>query len=127
MADLERRSDRADLPVIVGEGGNADVPQALAILEAAAPLGDRVLGLARIGERRWDVVLDRGQRILLPVTRPVQALERVIVLDQVQEMLERDVAVVDMRLAGRPTVRMNPPAAEEWWRVVQMMAGTNQQ
>lgn len=125
VADLSARSQRADLPMIAGEGGNANVPQALAILSAAAPLGDRVLGLVRMGERRWDVVLDRGQRILLPEERPVSALERVIVLDQVQEMLERDVLIVDMRLAGRPTVRMHAQAAEEWWRVTQMMAGTN--
>ena len=127
VADLKSHSERSDLPMIAGDGGNEEVPQALEILAAAAPLGDRVLGLVRMGERRWDVVLDRGQRILLPEERPVSALERVIVLDQAQEMLERDVLIVDMRLAGRPTVRMHAEAAEEWWRVTQMMAGTNRQ
>ena len=43
--ELTARSDRADLPVIAGEGGNDDVPGAMAILEAAAPLGDRVNAL----------------------------------------------------------------------------------
>jgi cell division protein FtsQ len=74
----------------------------------------------RIGERRWDVVLDRGQRVLLPETSPVQALERVIALSQAQDVLARDLAAVDMRLAARPTIRMNMAAVEEWWRIQQL-------
>ncbi|MEL7253532.1 MAG: cell division protein FtsQ/DivIB [Pseudomonadota bacterium] len=126
VAELDARSDRADLPVIAGEGGNADVPGALAILDAAAPLGERVIGLVRMGERRWDVVLDRDQRILLPEEGAVRALERVLVLDQTQDVFERDLSTVDMRLAGRPTVRMNQPAADTWWRVRNPTLGTLQ-
>lgn len=95
----------------------------MAILQAAAPLSSRLRGLVRMGERRWDVVLDRGQRILLPETDPVRALERVIVLAEVQDMLERDLAAVDMRLASRPTIRMNENAVSEWWRVTNMTVG----
>ena len=127
VAEIDRRSERPDLPVIAGKGGDKDVAGALAILRAAAPLGDRLKGLVRVGERRWDVVLDRGQRVLLPEVNPVRALERVIVLGEVQDMLERDVTTVDMRLADRPTVRMNAPAVEEWWRVTNLMAGTDNQ
>lgn len=127
VADLASRAERADLPVIAGAGADKDVEGALAIIAAARPLRARFLGLVRVGERRWDVVLKEGQRILLPEERPVRALERVIVLHEVQDMLERDVAVVDMRLAGRPTVRMNPDAVEEWWRVMQVTLEANEQ
>mgnify|MGYP001794252870 CR=1 FL=1 len=126
VAEIATRSERADLPVLAGEGAHADVPGALAILEAAAPLGARVLGLVRMGERRWDVVLDKDQRILLPEDGSVRALERVLVLNQTQDMLARDLAIVDMRLAGRPTVRLNQPAAETWWRVRESMTGIKQ-
>ncbi len=47
----------------------------------------------------------------------MQALERVIALDKAQDMLERDVARVDMRLRQRPTVQMNEAATAEWWRI----------
>lgn len=124
--EVSSRSVRADLPVIAGEGANEDVPGALAVLEAAAPLGQRVLGLVRMGERRWDVVLDNEQRILLPEEGAVRAFERVLVLNQTQDMLERDLTIVDMRLAGRPTVRLNQPAAETWWRVRESMTGIKQ-
>jgi cell division protein FtsQ len=63
-----------------------------------------------MGERRWDMVLDRDQRILLPETDPVAAMHRVVALDQAQDMLARDVSLVDMRLGSRPTLRLNTPA-----------------
>lgn len=114
---LETRALRADLPLIAGEGADAQVPEALALIAAAHPLGDRLRGLVRMGERRWDIVLDRDQRILLPAENPVPALERVIALSQAQDMLERDVAAIDMRLGARPTLRMNAEAIKDWWRI----------
>ena len=117
VAPLMARSDRADLPVIAGEGADKVVGEALALIAAAAPLTTRFRGLERIGERRWDVVLDRGQRILLPTDKPVQALERVIAMDGAMDLLERDLAVVDLRLPERPTLRMNENAVEELRRI----------
>lgn len=113
VAAATSRYARPDLPLIAGEGANAHVPEALALIQAAAPLGERLRGLVRMGERRWDVVLDRDQRILLPEVEPLRALERVIALEGAQDILTRDVARVDMRLARRPTVQMTNEAAEE--------------
>jgi cell division protein FtsQ len=107
---IAERADRSDLPLIAGDGAKDAIDEALALFSAAAPVAPRVRGLVRMGERRWDMVLDNDQRILLPSDRPVQALERVIALHQAQEMLDRDIAVVDMRLGDRPTLRLNPPA-----------------
>ena len=117
------REQFATLPLIAGEGADKHVTEALDLVRAAGPLGARMRGLVRVGERRWDVVLDRDQRILLPEDAPVQALERVIALGQVHEMLERDLAVVDMRLAARPTIRMNAAAVEQWHELQATNAG----
>ena len=121
------REDYATLPLIAGEGADGHVTEALDLVRAAGPLGGRLRGLVRVGERRWDVVLDRGQRILLPEDAPVQALERVIALGQVHDMLERDLVAVDMRLAQRPTIRMNEPAVEQWRDLQKTSAGTARQ
>lgn len=120
VARVERRLDHPDLPLIAGEGAEDHVPQALRLFAAANVLGDRLRGLVRVGERRWDVVLDRDQRIMLPEENALQALERVIALEGAQEVLTRDVARVDMRLASRPTVRMNEEATREWWHIRQL-------
>ncbi len=122
---VAHRAERAKLLVLTGDGAQDAVPEALAIHAAAGPLAPRLRGLVRIGARRWDLALDRGQRILLPEVDPVRALERVIVLNEAQAMLERDIGTVDMRLADRPTLRMNEPASQEWWRVRNSSAGTS--
>ncbi len=111
------RSDRPDLPLIAGDGAEQNIREALDLYSGAGPLRDRVRGLVRMGERRWDIVLDRDQRILLPGDGAVAALDRVIALNNAQDMLERDVAIVDMRNANRPTLRMNEDAADALRRV----------
>lgn len=123
VAELGHRSMNPDLPLIAGRGADKHVAEALRLFVAARPLGDRLRGLIRIGERRWDVVLDRGQRIMLPVADPVRALERVIAVGEVHDLLERDVAAVDMRLEQRPTIRMNTNAVQDWWRIREMNGG----
>ncbi|WP_209597778.1 cell division protein FtsQ/DivIB [Ruegeria sp. HKCCSP351] len=115
VKETTSRKDHADLPLIAGAGADAHVAQALEIFQTARSLGNRVRGLVRVGERRWDLVLDRGQRIMLPTERPVRSLERVLAVNEVQDLLERDVAVVDMRLGQRPTIRMTKAASEDWW------------
>ncbi len=126
-ASLSRRGERADLPLIAGEGADAAVSEALAIVAAAEPLVARLRGLVRIGERRWNVVLDGDQRIMLPETGAVVALEQVIALHQAQDLLDRDVAVIDMRNPRRPTVRMRPEAVEEMRRIRALEAGVSEQ
>ena len=120
VAHVSFRSDRADLPLIAGEGANEHVDEAVELIRTAQPLGKRLRGVVRIGARRWDIVLDRDQRILLPTTGAVTALERVIALEGAQDVLSRDIARIDMRLSGRPTVKMNDEATQELWRIRQL-------
>ncbi len=110
VARVFARTDRPDLPLIAGEGANAAVPEALALLAAAGPIKPRLRGMVRMGERRWDIVLDRDQRILLPEVDPVPALERVIALDKAETLLARDVIAVDLRNEDRPVLRLAPDA-----------------
>ncbi|SFA80256.1 cell division protein FtsQ [Poseidonocella pacifica] len=110
VATLEARGGAAALPLIAGKGAQDVTPEALDLVEAAEPLGARFLGLVRMGERRWDVILDRDQRILLPATSPVRALERAIALSEAQDMLSRDIAGLDLRNPKRPTLRLSHAA-----------------
>ena len=112
VARLARRGLRSDLPLIAGEGANDHVPEALELLDAAAPLGDRLRGLVRVGERRWDVVLDRDQRIRLPEKGALGALERVIALQGAQDLLNRDLIAADMRNPARPVLQISDGAMD---------------
>ncbi|MGL4310559.1 MAG: cell division protein FtsQ/DivIB [Paracoccaceae bacterium] len=126
VAALEDRTTRADLPLIAGEGATDRVDEALALFHAARPIADRLRGIVRVGERRWDLVLDPDQRILLPERDPVAALQRVVALHQAQDLLSRDIVVIDMRNATRPTLRLAPGAAENLRRMRGMLTGANE-
>ncbi|MFN3955201.1 MAG: cell division protein FtsQ/DivIB [Pararhodobacter sp.] len=123
VARLAAREARADLPLIVGDGAPAAIAEAQRILAAAAPLSERLRGLVRMGERRWDLVLEHDQRILLPAIGAVAALERVLALDAVQDLLARDVQAVDLRDPSRPTIRMSQPAMAELHRIRNQATG----
>jgi cell division protein FtsQ len=113
IAGIEHRNARADLPLIAGEGADRAAAEAMALIAAAAPLTERFRGLVRMGERRWDVVLDRDQRILLPEAEPVPALERLLADDAARKVLARDILAVDLRIPGRPSLRLAPHALTE--------------
>ncbi len=112
VLSIAERMVRSDLPLIAGVGADKHVTQALKIFAAAGPIASRVRGLERMGQRRWDLVLDRDQRILLPEENPILALERVIALNTAQDMLARDLTRIDMRNGKRPTVRIADSAIQ---------------
>ena len=117
VATVASRTDRGDLPLLARAGAENAVPEALEVLATAGPVTERIRGLVRMGERRWTLVLDRDQSIMLPEARPIAALEQVMALQQAQDLLARDIVAVDMRNENRPTLRMSTPATEELRRI----------
>lgn len=123
LGTLEHRADRADLPLVLGHGADTRVEEALDLLIAAAPVADRVRGLQRMANRRWNLILDRDQTILLPVDKPRAALRRVMGLHQADDILNRDISVVDMRNGNRPVLRLGDVARSELTRLRAMENG----
>jgi cell division protein FtsQ len=123
MGAIASRGEHADLPLIAGDGAQDVIGEALALFAVAGPLSPRIRGLVRMGERRWDVVLDREQRLLLPTKNPISALERIVAMSQAQDLLERDVVVVDMRNADRPTIRLGENAVAQMRRINASVSG----
>ena len=64
-----------------------------------------------VAERRWNVMLQNGIDIQLPATGLEQALDTLLKLDRDNKILSRDIAVIDLRLADRVTVRLSDEAA----------------
>ena len=108
------RADHPDLPVLLGEGVPEKMGEALALLESAPDLMPRLRALVRVGKRRWDIALDRGMVVKLPSEAPMEALSRVMALHYGEELLDRDLAVIDLRLPGRPALRMTAGAVENY-------------
>ena len=113
VAGLGAREDRGDLPLVAGDGADLAMDEAMAIFAAAAPLQPRIRGLVRMGERRWDLVLDRNQRVLLPTDNPADALARLLAQDKTDQLFRRDLAAIDLRIPDRPVLRLAPFALNE--------------
>lgn len=115
IASLKTRAEYPGLPLIAGVGANAPsaVTEAIRIFRDAGALGPRLRGLVRIGERRWDAVLNDGPVVMLPAKGALDALAYVKALEQTPEKpLTKDVTAIDLRLKGRPTLRLGPDALQ---------------
>jgi cell division protein FtsQ len=123
VAEVDSRLRRADLPLVVGEGAEDHVPEALALLDAAGSVKPRIRGLVRMGERRWDLVLDRDQVIRLPEDEPLEALRRVMALHGAEALLDRDLVAVDLRDPRRPALRLSGHAKSELERLRKSVQG----
>lgn len=108
------RANHPDMPVVLGAGAQDHVGEVITLLAAAPDIVPRLRAFVRVGERRWDIVLDRDMLIKLPGSGSVEALSLIMALHYGEELLDRDIAVIDLRLPGRPALRMMPGAAETY-------------
>ena len=47
-----------------------------------------------------------GQVVMLPENNPAQAVQKILILDEAEQILSRDIAVFDFRLPSRITLRV---------------------
>jgi cell division protein FtsQ len=94
-----------DLPLVVGQGAPEATTALLEALAAQPSIKSRVVAAVRVGERRWNLSMKNGTSVMLPEGAEVQALAKLAELQATQSLLDRPLAVVDMRLADRLVVR----------------------
>jgi cell division protein FtsQ len=99
------------LRVIVGEDAPAHFASLFATLSGEPGLAGRVVAAVRISQRRWNLRMDNGITVLLPEEGVATAWSLFAKLAAESELLERDVARVDLREKDRMAVRLTAPAA----------------
>ncbi len=102
----------AGLPLVVGQGANLRVTEAIALMESAPSIRGRIRAAVLVAQRRWNLVTTDGIEILLPEEGAEQALARVAQLQDAKKLLDRDLVVVDLRVPDRLFVRLSDAAAE---------------
>jgi cell division protein FtsQ len=100
------------LPLVVGKGAAAKAKPFLALLDRHPDMRDLVRASILVGDRRWNLRLKNGIDVRLPENGIEAALEQLIALDRDKKLLSRDVAVIDLRLRDRVTVRQSEAAAQ---------------
>ncbi|MBV2143928.1 cell division protein FtsQ/DivIB [Falsochrobactrum sp. TDYN1] len=101
------------LPLVVGEGAEKRVKGFVDKVAAYPVLAEKVRAYIRVSDRRWDVLLENGVRIMLPENDPMKALAEVERLDKEKHLLSRDIASVDLRLEDRVTVQLTASGMEQ--------------
>lgn len=96
----------AKLPFMVGGGANATAAGLLTDLVQEPSIVEQMRAAVLVAERRWDLHLDNGVTVKLPEKNVRRALARLVRLDTEQQLLRRDVSVIDLRLPDRVTVRL---------------------
>lgn len=99
-----RTGHDAQLPLVVGKGAETRVKDFIADVSVYPALASKVRAYIRVADRRWDLLLENGVRVMLPEFEPKKALAQIERLDQEQHLLSRDIMSVDMRLNDRVTV-----------------------
>lgn len=102
-----KREAMPDLPLIIGEGANSQEPARRALVDSAPALKPLVRAASWIGNRRWDVVFDTGERLQLPEgeKESAAAFKKFAELDGTQRLLGRGYLGFDMRDPDKLVVR----------------------
>jgi cell division protein FtsQ len=102
------------LRVLVGEGAPARAAGLFALLSTEPALSERVVAATWVGERRWTLHLDNQIDVLLPEDKPLTAWRTLADRERDQALLERAVAVIDLRfLPDRIRLRLDPGGLED--------------
>lgn len=95
----------AKLLLVVGEDAAPNAAALLAMLEGEPDLAEKVTAAIRVGGRRWNLRLDGNIDVRLPEEGAPAAWARFAQMVRQEQLLEHDVAVVDLRLPDRLIVR----------------------
>ena len=101
------------LPLVVGAGAPQRAADLMKALATQPELQARMVAAVRVGERRWNLRMKNGADVLLPEGAEALALARLAELQASHALLDRPLAVVDMRLPDRLVVRPQPQAEQK--------------
>lgn len=112
----------AHLPLFVGMDAGTGAEEIMRDLERWPAVKVRVKALMRVAGRRWDLKLDNGVVIKLPERDMDRAMAELDDFDGKQQVLERDILAIDLRLTDRMTVQLTPDAAARRKKAVEARA-----
>ena len=100
------------LPQVVGDGAEAASAEFLSQMASYPMLAARVQAYVRVAGRRWDLVLQDGTKVLLPEHDWQGKLQELYELQTHEEILDREIVQIDMRLNDRLVLRLKPGQGE---------------
>jgi cell division protein FtsQ len=108
----EATSQFARLPIVIGKDAPMHAESLLLMLATEPALATRVQAATRLGDRRWNLLMDNGVEIRLPEEEAELAWARVAAADRERKLLARDVQMIDLRMPDRMIIRTGSPPAD---------------
>jgi cell division protein FtsQ len=102
----------AGLPLVVGEGAPGEATAFFAHLAARPHVLGSVVALERVGDRRWTLHMREDVQVHLPETGVDAALIRLEEMMRREAVLERAIAVIDLRLPDQLVVQLTDAGVE---------------
>lgn len=100
------------LPLIVGDAAPQNVKELLAILASEPELSKKLASAIRVSDRRWNIRITSGEKgeveVRLPEINPVAAWKKLADLQTKEQVLDRDVKVIDLRIDGKMFIQLAP-------------------
>ena len=98
------------LPHLVGTGAAEKAAESLPVASRHEALANRVQAYVRVSGRRWSLQFANGVKVHLPETGLSIAFERLAELQKGQQVLDRDITDIDLRLSDRVALRLGEGA-----------------
>jgi len=112
----------ANLPIVVGPDAPAKADSLLLLLSTEPEIKARVAAAVRVGGRRWNLHLDNGVDVKLPEEDAASAVARLAEINRTNQLVDRDVKVIDLRQPDRLVLQLGANSAER----LRMPARTSQ-
>jgi len=111
VTDLSRF---AKLPTVVGgDQARHSAAQLLSLLANEPDIAARVTAAVLVGDRRWNVRIDGTIDVMLPEDDMAGAWAKLAQLQHDNQILQRNVETIDMRLPDRLVLRVADPGAKD--------------
>ncbi|MHA6722321.1 cell division protein FtsQ/DivIB [Sphingomonas sp. RS2018] len=96
------------LPLVIGDGANEREPDYQRLIAAAPALKPLVKAATWVGDRRWDIMFDSGERLALPEgeAAAAKALAKFAELDRADRLLGKGYVRFDMRDPAKLVLRL---------------------
>jgi cell division protein FtsQ len=101
----------AKLLIIVGDEAPKRAQDLFDILAQEPELREHVTAAVLVGKRRWNIRMDNDVDVKLPEEGAGDAWRRFADLNRQDDLLDKDIAIVDLRQPDRIVVRQAHPAA----------------
>ena len=102
----------AYLPLFVGRDAETGAEEIMADFDQWPDVKARVKSFIRVAGRRWDIRLDNGVIVKLPEHDMAKAMAVLAKFNDDQDLVERDIVAIDLRLEDRTTVQLSAAAAK---------------